>query len=78
MFQMADQSKATIREVPMISKQLPKVLNSAKIFFILFQSMPKSQSINVPNSYFTEITTFQLINLIKSDLIQIQLFISHN
>lgn len=41
MFQMADQSKAKVREVTMISKQLPAVLNSAKILFILFQSMPK-------------------------------------
>lgn len=41
MFQMADQSKAKVREVTMISKQLPAVLNSAKIFFIIFQSMSK-------------------------------------
>ncbi len=45
MFQMADQSKEEIREVPMISKQLPAALNSAKILFILFQSMPKKFSL---------------------------------
>ncbi len=42
MFQMVDQSKEEIREVPMISKQLPAALNSAKIWFIIFQSMPKN------------------------------------
>lgn len=40
MFQMAE-LKPKIKEVPMISKQLPAVLNGSPQKFSLFQSIPK-------------------------------------
>ncbi len=65
----------------MISKQLPAALNMQKYYLFYSNLCQEIQSINVPNcffDYFTEITTFQLINLIKSDLIQISFFVLHN